>query len=390
MTYPPQPPFLMYVMWHPDSDDAASVADRIREHFQSPRFRHVAGGESMEVLFRSARSPDAPPFDVAWDAPCPVAVVVMVDDAVAGDAEWVRYVRGLGARAEREGPRARMIPVLMEPSVLDRMSLDEQAIRWDRWNDATEERAARLLRDLTYECCRMLRYHLDQSRFPNEDASNLERYLDKVRVFLSHSKHDAHGSALATEIRRWLNANTALSSFLDAPDIPAGLRAAQVIEHYVGRSVMLAIYTDSYSSREWCRREVIAAKRHGVPMVVADCLQEGDDRAFPYLGNVPFVRMNPMSRDRIPRVIARLLDEVLRGMLWQSRVEALRPGETHPIFLTRPPEFASLASQGLDPGRQSLVVHPDPPLGNEEKTLLASAWSGLRLLSMNQWLAEMQ
>ena len=161
MTHSPQPPFLVYVMWHPDSDDAAPVADRIRKHFQSPRFRHVAGGETMEVLFRSARSPDEPPFDVAWDATCPVAIVVMIDDAVAGDAEWVRYVRSLGERAEREGLRARMIPVLMEPSVLDRISLDEQALRWDRWNDATEERTARLLRNLTYEFSRMLRHHLD-------------------------------------------------------------------------------------------------------------------------------------------------------------------------------------------------------------------------------------
>ncbi len=77
-------------------------------------------------------------------------------------------------------------------------------------------------------------------------------------------------------------------------------------------------------------------------------------------------------------------------MLWQSRVATLRSRHTRPVFLTRPPEFASLASQGLDLGRKGLVVHPDPPLGNEEKTLLASAWSGLRLLSMNQWLAEMQ
>ena len=151
---------------------------------------------------------------------------------------------------------------------------------------------------------------------------------------------------------------------------------------------MLAIYTDSYSSREWCRREVIAAKRNDVPMVVADCLDAGDDRAFPYLGNVPVVRMNPVSRDRIPSVIARLLDEVLRHMLWKARVEVLGERHPHAIFVGRPPEFVSLASRGLEPDRQGVIVHPDPPLSKEEKNLLEAAWGGLRLLSMNQWLAE--
>ncbi len=126
-----------------------------------------------------------------------------------------------------------------------------------------------------------------------------------------------HGADVAIEIRSWLYANSALSSFLDVHNISAGLRFSQVIEHHVEHSVMLVVYTDSYSSREWCRREVIAVKRNDVPMVVADCLDEGDDRAFPYLGNVPVVRMNPVIRDRIPSVIARLLDEVLRQMLWK-------------------------------------------------------------------------
>ncbi len=388
MTQPPQPPFLMYVMWHPDSVDAAAVADRIREHFQSPRFRHVAGGERMEVLFHSARNPNAAPFDVAWDATCPVAIVVMIDGAVARHAEWVRYVRSLGERAESEGLRTRMVPVLMESSVLDRISPDEQAIRWDRWHDSTEEPTSRLLRDLTYECYRMLRHDLDQTRPRNEDAAKLGGYLDKVRVFLSHSKHDEHGSALANEIRRWLHAHTALSSFFDVTDIPAGVRFSQVIAHQLEHSVMLAIYTDSYSSREWCRREVIAAKRHGVPMVVADCLQDGDDRAFPYLGNVPVVRMNPVSRDRVPRVIARLLDEVLRDMLWRTRVEALPEHRAHLTFMGRPPEFVSLAARTVEPDQRGVLVHPDPPLGDEERALLGTAWGNLRLLSMSQWLAE--
>ena len=72
------PPFPVYVMWHPDSEDCGRVADRIRTHFQSPRFRHVAGGESVDVLLHSERQPGSPPFAVAWDVDCPIAIVLMI------------------------------------------------------------------------------------------------------------------------------------------------------------------------------------------------------------------------------------------------------------------------------------------------------------------------
>jgi hypothetical protein len=56
---------------------------------------------------------------------------------------------------------------------------------------------------------------------------------------------------------------------------------------------MVAIHTDSYSSREWCRREIIEAKRWNVPLVVANGISNLDERGFPYMGNVPVVRLEP-------------------------------------------------------------------------------------------------
>lgn len=63
--------------------------------------------------------------------------------------------------------------------------------------------------------------------------------------------------------------------------------------HEVGEGVFLAINTDSYSSREWCRREVIEAKLRLVPIIVFDCVRDMVPHAMPYLGNVPVVRMDP-------------------------------------------------------------------------------------------------
>ena len=53
--------------------------------------------------------------------------------------------------------------------------------------------AARLRRfifELTYETCRMLRHYLERLKHPNDGEAELELYLKKVQIFLSHSKHD--------------------------------------------------------------------------------------------------------------------------------------------------------------------------------------------------------
>ena len=44
-----------------------------------------------------------------------------------------------------------------------------------------------------------------------------------------------------------------------------GVHFSEVISHHIEKSIFLAIRTDYYSSSEWCRREVIEAKRKGVP-----------------------------------------------------------------------------------------------------------------------------
>ncbi len=390
MPYLPPPPFLIYVMWHPHSNLATQMAERIRAHFGTHRFRNVVGGAGIDVVFQGTLDSGAPiPLPVIWQAECPIAVVAMIDRALVEDPEWVRYLGDLGQHAATTGLSVRLFPVAMESSVLDDLALNEQAIRWDEWDSATEAREQRLIRKLAHEFARMLRHRLHSLRRPHGDGPQLEQYLQNIQTFLSYSKHDAHGKEIARTIRSWLYQDSTLSSFLDIYDIPTGLPFPDVIDHHIGNSILLTIYTDSYSSREWCRREVIVAKRKGVPMIVVDCLHAGDERSFPYLGNVPVVRMDPVAKDRLPEIAGRLLDEVLVDYLWRCRVEALpecRPGT---VFMARPAELVSLATTlAVEPDVQKVVVYPDPPLDHEETRLFGATWSDLRVRSITQWLAE--
>lgn len=265
----------------------------------------------------------------------------------------------------------------------------EQAVRWDRWDGAEqEERVRRLISGLTYQFCRMLRHYLERLKRPGEEEEALGRYLRKVQIFLSHSKHDADGERLARLIREQLfrGEGDSLSTFFDVHDIPAGMRFDQVLRQRIKVSAVVAIHTDSYSSREWCRREIIEAKRWSVPLVVVDCINDLDERGFPYMGNVPIMRMDPAAADRIDHVVARLLDEVLKDFLWRCRVELAAGAAGDAVkFLPRPPELISLANLGA---RDVTLVYPDPPIGAEESDLFEQVAPEVRLRSMTQWLAE--
>ena len=382
-----QPPFVLYIVWHPSYARGATIAERLQHHFGTDRYRNILGGAGVTVLFRNTNAPSsAAPIPVSWDDADTTAAVVLIDNTLANDLAWTQYVRESTGEAEAKGFSTRVFPVAMEASALG-MGLDVQALRWDRWTESDTEREQRLVRELTYEFSRMLRHHLGQH--PDNDEAHLRRYRRNIQVFLSHSKHDEYGEPVARAVRDWLHDNSALSSFLDVHDIPAGLSFSSVMDDSIQDGVMVAIYTDSYSSREWCRREVLQAKSRNIPMLVVDCLQTVDDRAFPYLGNVPIIRMDPGNRDRIDRIASLLLDEVFKDFLWRQRIERFRESYPQVMFMARAPELISISSLSDNTGDgEWSIVYPGPPLGLEEVRLFSDIAPSMRLHTLADWLAE--
>ena len=222
----------------------------LRRRFGGDRYQNIAGDLGVSVLYRSEAVPDElVPLPVGWDEADTTAVVVLADaTTLAGDAAWAGYVRDLAQSAQAGGLQTQLFPVMME-SEGHEIGLDEQALRWDRWEQPDTEREQRLVRDLTYEFIRMLRHRLALLSRPEAAEEFLADYLEKIQVFLSHSKHDDDGEPVAQSIRDWLHANSALSSFFDVYDIPAGLSFREVLLHQIDTSAVVALHTDSYSSR---------------------------------------------------------------------------------------------------------------------------------------------
>jgi hypothetical protein len=383
-------PFLvLYVVWHPGFVDGPNIAEALREHFRRKLYENVAGGTGLSVIYRSTiAAGEAAPLRIDLSDSEASAIVVLADQSMASDPSWIRYLQELVGRTEAAGLGTRVFPVSIEPNVVGELTLDEQALRWDQWKGALERRTQRLIGELTYEICRMLRHYLEHLRHPVEAADALGVYLKKVQIFLSHSKHDNDGERIAHAIRDHLQAGHGLASFFDVHDIPAGLRFQKVLLQQVRVSAMVAIHTDSYSSREWCRREVIEAKRWNVPLVVANCISDVDERGFPYMGNVPVVRLELHNDNRIDFVIGRLLDEVLKDFLWRCQIELAEANDPNLVFVPRPPELISLAN--LPPVAdvpRPVIVYPDPPLSAEEERLFAAVAPHVQLRSLTEWKA---
>ncbi|MBB4232190.1 toll/interleukin-1 receptor domain-containing protein [Rhizobium mongolense] len=387
-----RPFIVIYVVWHPDFAPGHALAKTLFDHFRRESYEKITGGTGISVVYRFAVADGSDkPLPIDFSAAETSAVVVLADKNFVGDAVWMDFLRTVAEQTNATGLSTRLFPVAMEKGIVGALQVDEQILRWSDWKEKDADLPAILIGHLTFQFCRMLRHYLEHLRRPNETAQALLGYLRKVDIFLSHSKHDKNdaGVQVAQAIRSKLTKRDGLGSFFDVYDIPPGLKFQEVLLTQIEVSAVIAIHTDSFSSREWCRREIIEAKRHNRPLVIANCISDKDERGFPYLGNVPIIRLEGKKTKRVDVVIRALLDEILRDFLWQCRVELMRPmAKPNITFLPRPPELISLAA--LVPatdGEPSVIVYPDPPLGAEEERLFHAIAPHIQLRSATEWLA---
>ena len=332
-------PFLaIYVAWHPAFEAGANISRELFQHYRRDLYQNVAGGSGLPVMYRSKPPEGARvPIDIDFDGAETCAVVLLVDENWAADENWVAWARRISDQADEKGLQVLAFPVAIHRVAIDARIVPQQAVRWDSWAEETHEvKRCRLFAALSYQFCRMLRHYLQHLERPEIAENDLIQFLRRVDVFLSHSKHDPDGEQIALQFRRYVQ-DAGYDAFFDIFDIPIGLRFNRVLLEKVRVSAVVAIHTDSYSTREWCRREIIEAKRFNVPLVVANCIKDTDERGFPYMANVPIVRMDPDKRDRVDVIVDRLLDEVLKDFIWRCRIRLFAAAAANVSFLPRPP-----------------------------------------------------
>jgi hypothetical protein len=194
MTISTKPFLAIHVAWHPAFGEGQEIARALFEHYRRNLYQNVAGGSGIPVMYRFTAPPGSTvPIDIDLESAETSAVVLLVDKNWAESAEWVEWGRRLSDAADGLGLRAFVFPVAIDPSGIKGGVVPEQAVRWDQWaGEEARVKQRRLFSALSYEFCRMLRHYLERLARPSVSDDDLENFLKRVEVFVSHSKHDEH------------------------------------------------------------------------------------------------------------------------------------------------------------------------------------------------------
>lgn len=338
-------PLVVHFVFHPESEKSRSLAKHIHRALNDDA---VVPGLRIPTVFCAADG-SGPPAKHELDQAQRNFVVPLADDELNAEDEWCRFVADLWEECRSSAQRCVPVQLSEHAWPLDRRLSTVNFLRAYREKEAN--RADFVVRRLTIELCRYL--HGDET---GGDGSQVQ-----VRLFISHTKSDlAVEPRVVEKLHEYLKADQPVKGWVDSGDIPAGSMFTEEIEKGTKDTSLLCVLTDQYATREWCRKEVLLAKKNQRPVVVIDALNEYEVRSFPYLGNVPVVRW----RGQPEAAIDLLLKETLRHLHAREILAPWKePGDE--IFVS-PPELATL----IDIPKKVAVLYPDPPVGAEEKRLL--------------------
>ncbi len=391
-----QPPVIeTYVVWHPDDRVGEAVADELVEHFHGTAFSGLIGGV-MEIYVRSQgwRSfDDAPrPIPVPTDPPprglgqaLLTAVVPVMGNELAAAVQgrtgpWFDYLNTI-VQARADSPdRVGIFPLVADAAAGSGTVLSGLLGRFHgigRGQGAPGEPIAeRRCRDLAQGIAQFL------GGVAGTPGSRLT-------VFISHTTKIGEDEPdepndLVAQVRGVVS-HTRLNDFFSTNALRVGHDWSNELADHAATSAFLAVRTDLYSSRPWCQKEMRIAKTAGMPVVVLDALNHGEERGSFLMDHVPRVHVHRDQsgwRDAdIRRGLNLLVDECLKRALWRHYQQVV--GEDRPEleidwWAPHAPEPTTLLAWfeeqrragRLDPDRPVRIIHPDPPLGTDELLVL--------------------
>lgn len=367
-------PLTIYVIWHPNNINGIKYAEALYNSFCRDINSPLSRGLSIPVYFRSTplKGTDLP-IDIDPAQSDRNAIVLLADEEMFNDSKWNEYIIQL---LNKESQTTRIFPIALSEYAF---SIDEtrlskkQFINLTKINSHTEadtiyqriqELRSRLLHDLS-------RFFFKLSTVAEADCKTDD---PPIKLFISHAKIDSEQMAL--HFRDYVLSQTKLKTFFDVNDIADADDFEKSIEKSLGNSAIVVFLSDQYSTREWCRIEVIVAKRNKSPLVVVNNIENGEKRSFPYLGNVPSIRY---KENCFPNIIDLALYQVLNNLFLEEKLKKeialynveesylVYPIENAPELFTYV-DIKRLEKKGSD--KKILVVYPDPPLGKEELNVL--------------------
>ena len=361
-----QNPLSVFIVWHPDYLEGQHIADILYSVLCRDSSKPLIRSIGIPVYFRSTRAANATqPIEIDFSESIFTAVIVIVDDKFILDSEFRNYIDKISDECDNANDKRRVYPIAISKNA------HKISSKFSEKNFIpvieSEKLNAEIKSPVLHELCRLL-MNMKKATDETEAAST----TPPVKLFISHSKHDeSKNDAIA--FRDFINSTTQLKTFFDANDIAYGSNFGEEIKKASHESALVVFQSDSYAEREWCRIEVLEAKKSGCPIVIVNAVQNKEQRAFPYLGNYPSIRFKGKN---FLQIIDLTLEQVLFNRYTIKFIDSLTDqyGIKANRILSTSPElfnFIQLKKDGLHKKEEfGLVIYPDPPLGPEEMELL--------------------
>lgn len=190
-----------------------------------------------------------------------------------------------------------------------------------------------------------------------------------ITLFLSHCKSGEIGKEIAQQIKKYID-NTNMNSFFDAIEISPAAEINEEIIINIKHSTILAIESDNYYSRYWCQKEILVAKKNKRPIIVIDCLDNFEDRIFPFGANVPCISITKNSSISEKDIINILLAALLETIRNEYSLIVLKYYQENKWIandcelISRPPEAIQI--KDWTERKIKKICYPEPPLYKEE------------------------
>ena len=352
-------PLSIYVLYHADNKEGQEIYERLYKLLCRDANDPFFDGLDIPVYF-STGSESFPINDIDYSRSEQTVVLILLDQKMYVSEAWRDMVKAIP-----NTPNVSLCPVSQCQYAFD------YSCRTDFQQFISLKTYSVI--DNWYEFKTRIFDYLIRSLSPTPQK--------KLKIFISHSKKDKDnlGRVNAENLRDYLRRESKEDSFYDVNDIVDGFRFDHQIEEAIKDSLLIVLFTNTYSSREWCRRELLTAKKYKIPAIAVFMVDGDIDRVFPYIGNIPSTIFNNDWRPVLNLLFRTALDMYHE----QKFLDGIKDAET--TVLPFPPEAFSFS---IVNDTKEKVLYPEPPLGQEEIEILRAIRPKTNFYTPMQYLAK--
>lgn len=341
-------PLNIYILYDSASDEAQKIYEYIYKLLCRDSDKPLESGICIPV-YRCTNSGENKIADIDYDKADLNIVIALVDLFMYSSQEWENFVQKVLEKSQTPHSNVKFLSVALTDYATDFAGLGRINI-------------------IKYGDNNIFNHKSDfEIRLYDFVISALKQKTNEpLQIFISHAKKD--GKEKADELKSYIAMNTKLQYFYDANSIKDGTNFFDIIKNNAENSLLVVLNSDSYSERDWCQREIIAAKNADCPIVLVDLINGKVERAFPYLGNIPWIAY----KDGIWKNVLKLLLRTAVRYIYQKlflKYLAIKRNYTDCKILPCAPEVFIVSKIEEDN-----VLYPEPPLGFAEKKLLQNCY----------------